>query len=68
MSDDKIQGSENQADPAPVHREVMQAVGWWEEYKCGCVSETVRYKRQLTGYCAKHGDGRRYAYREIKSA
>jgi hypothetical protein len=27
MSDDKIQGSENERDPAPVHREVLPVSG-----------------------------------------
>lgn len=33
--------------------------GWFEEYRCGCVSETVRVKKDLPGYCGKHGDNRR---------
>ncbi len=32
--------------------------GWYEEYRCGCVSDTVRRKRELLGYCGKHGDER----------
>lgn len=37
--------------------------GWFDEYRCGCVSEVVRFKRELTGYCGKHGDNRRHVYR-----
>lgn len=38
--------------------------GWWEEYKCGCVSKTVRTKKELRGYCPKHGADRRHIYPE----
>lgn len=37
--------------------------GYYEEYKCGCTSNTVRSKRDLVGYCGKHGDDRRYVHR-----
>lgn len=37
--------------------------GYFEEYGCGCVSEVVRYKRELLGYCGKHGHGRRHVHR-----
>ena len=33
--------------------------GWFEEYRCGCVSEIVRFKKELVGYCGTHGDNRR---------
>lgn len=36
--------------------------GWFEEYRCGCVSETVRFQRDLVGYCPKHGESRRHIY------
>jgi len=36
--------------------------GWFEEYKCGCVSEIVRTKKELLGYCKSHGDDRRHAH------
>ena len=32
--------------------------GWFEEYRCGC-SFMSRTKKELPGYCAKHGDSRR---------
>ena len=35
---------------------------WFEEYRCGCVSESVRTQRELLGYCAKHGASRRRIY------
>lgn len=36
---------------------------WFEEYKCGCVSEVVKTKRELEGYCGKHGSDRRHIHR-----
>jgi len=32
MSEEQIQGSENQADPAPVHREVIESIDWIYEH------------------------------------
>lgn len=43
----------------------VKCVGYWEEYRCGCVSETVKRKRELVGYCPKHGDNRRHAHKEL---
>ena len=37
-------------------------VGWFEEYKCGCVSEIVKVKKDLLGYCYKHGDSVRHVH------
>jgi hypothetical protein len=37
--------------------------GWFEEYTCGCVSPIVRLKRELLGYCPKHGHSRRHVHR-----
>lgn len=37
--------------------------GWFEEYRCGCVSEVVKRKRDLLGYCGKHGEDRRHVHR-----
>lgn len=37
--------------------------GYFEEYSCGCVSEIVRRKRDLTGYCGTHGNDRRHVHR-----
>lgn len=31
-------------------------VGWFEEYKCGCVSDVVKIKKDLSGFCPKHGN------------
>lgn len=39
--------------------------GWWEEYGCGCVSDTVRRKKDLLGYCKYHGNDRRRIHREL---
>lgn len=53
--------------PASLPRLVRpRRIGWWEEYHCGCVSETVKLKRNLLGYCGTHGDNRRRAYAEIE--
>lgn len=40
--------------------------GWFEEYRCGCISDTVRRKRDLPGYCAKHGDDSRGPQRDLR--
>jgi len=40
----------------------MKPIGWFEEYACGCVSEIVKYKKDLIGYCPDHGDDRRNIY------
>ena len=39
----------------------MKALGWFEHYRCGCVSETFKRKRDLRGYCAIHGADRQEA-------
>lgn len=36
---------------------------WFEEYKCGCVSDFLP-KRELLGYCPIHGADTRYIYPE----
>lgn len=46
---------------------LLTPVGWWEEYECGCVSETARRKRDLLGYCKFHGDERRQCFRDFKA-
>jgi hypothetical protein len=33
--------------------------GWFEDYTCGCVSDIVRFKKDLLGYCGQHGTDRR---------
>lgn len=38
--------------------------GWFEEYECGCVSETVRTRKELAGYCGQHGGDRKGVFRE----
>ena len=32
--------------------------GWYEHYKCGCTSDVVARKRDLVGYCGRHGENR----------
>jgi len=39
--------------------------GWWEEYKCGCTSETVKRKVDLLGYCPQHGEDRRHIHPDV---
>jgi hypothetical protein len=46
---------------------VSKTIGWFEEYRtCGCISETVKRKRDLLGYCAKHGSRRAATYHEMQ--
>ena len=40
----------------------IKPIGWWEEYKCGCVSEIVKRKKDLPGYCGKHGEDARHKH------
>lgn len=35
---------------------------WFEEYKCGCVSPEVSLKKDLIGYCTKHGENCRHIH------
>jgi len=42
--------------------------GWFEEYRCGCVSEIVRRKKDLLGYCEHHGDKRRGVFRKFSES
>lgn len=39
-------------------------MGWCEEYVCGCQSPIVHTKRELPGYCPKHGDDWRNRYQD----
>ena len=43
---------------------VKRKRGYWEEYRCGCVSQACLRKKDLPGYCDKHGSGRRKIYTE----
>ena len=36
---------------------------WFEAYSCGCVSAYELRKRDLPGYCGKHGDDRNGVWR-----
>lgn len=49
----------NYRDPIEARR-----MKYFEEYRCGCVSESVRRKKDLLGYCAKHGEERIRIHRE----
>lgn len=35
---------------------------YWEEYSCGCVSPKSS-KKNLLGYCSRHGNDRRALYK-----
>jgi hypothetical protein len=48
--------------------EAVGKKGWFEEYSCGCVSETVTRKSFLRGYCGIHGSDRRHVYRDLGEA
>jgi len=48
--------------------EKIRVVGWWEEYRCGCVSRTVPHKKDLPGYCPRHGENSRGARRDTRVA
>ena len=37
---------------------------WFEEYRCGCVSEDAPRKKDLLGYCSVHGEDRRALYKD----
>lgn len=39
-------------------------IGWWEEYPCGCISETLTFKKDLLGYCDIHGGSTIHVYPE----
>ena len=40
-------------------------IGWFEEYTCGCISPTVKMKKDLVGYCGTHGNSSRGAFPEF---
>jgi len=37
---------------------------WFEDYRCGCVSDLCDCKSDLLGFCAIHGADRRGVYKE----
>ena len=40
-------------------------IGWYEEYqKCGCISGIAKRRKDLLGYCPKHGTDRARLYRD----
>lgn len=48
-------------DTAHARADAMKALirrpkllGWFEEYGCGCISETVKRRKDLLGYCGQH--------------
>lgn len=41
---------------------------WWEEYRCGCVSEEVTRKADMLGYCRYHGEDRSQVFHLPESA
>jgi len=45
----------------------MKITGYFEHYKCGCVSKTVKYKKDLLGYCGVHGADLKMIYPVVKT-
>jgi len=41
----------------------MARAQWFEEYRCGCVSGFTQARKNLLGYCPKHGADRRHVHR-----
>jgi hypothetical protein len=39
-------------------------IGYFEEYACGCVSDTEKRRKDLLGYCATHGADRRAVFKQ----
>lgn len=56
--------SEDMYDARDAESRPLRRPRWWEEYRCGCVSDVVDRKRDLLGYCPQHGEGRRHAHRD----
>lgn len=50
----------NPSPPRRLKRMVSQLFVWLEEYKCGCTF-MAHYKKDLPGYCEKHGEDRKQA-------
>lgn len=44
----------------------LEVKGYFEDYRCGCVSKTVKRKKDLLGYCATHGDDRRHVWPDVE--
>lgn len=40
-----------------------RSIGFFEEYVCGCISDTEKRRKDLLGYCAKHGADRRHVFK-----
>ncbi len=58
--------SKSQAKRQAAQRGGVGRIGWWEEYKCGCVSGTTKFKKDLLGYCDQHGDNTRHVHPEYE--
>ena len=39
---------------------------WIEHYECGCISEYVKHKWELPGYCPTHGKDWIQRFKETK--
>lgn len=62
---DRHQGETMKPRRLPRSEAEPKRIGWFEEYRCGCVSETEKHKSDLLGYCGRHGDSRRHIHQEI---
>lgn len=40
--------------------------GWFEHYECGCISAVFPFKKDLLGYCGRHGHSRKAIYSAVK--
>jgi hypothetical protein len=43
----------------PMPTEPEPTKGYQEEYRCGCLSPVTRFKKDLPGYCPRHGEDKR---------
>ena len=59
MSDDELNAKdyyENRVGkPWPYIKGPTKPTGWYERYNCGCLSDAMKYKKDLLGYCSHHG-------------
>jgi hypothetical protein len=60
-------------DTAHARADAMKALirrpkllGWFEEYGCGCISETVKRRKDLLGYCGQHEKNRKRIFPDIE--
>lgn len=48
----------------PLARSIpVRQMGWFAEYRCGCVSDYSRLKKEVLGYCPTHGENSRHFHK-----